>query len=110
MKSSADHRSKRVVRRLVCEVWIEFYSLDGPQHSVEIQRVCSILFNEMYIAVLVFVVFLLCSQLRRGSFIGFLHSSGHRLLALLAYQDACTTPTWAVADGPHLGDTTLLRS
>ena len=109
MKSSVDHRSKRVVRKLVCENWLEFYSLEGPQHACDFQRLCSMLFNEMNCAALLFGIIFLCSQLRRGSFIGFLHTPGRRFLALLAHQDASTTPTWAVADGPHLDDTTPLR-
>ena len=57
MKSAVDPRSKRVVRRLVCEDWTEFYKLEDPKHFGEIQRWCSIFFNEMYVAAFVFVVF-----------------------------------------------------
>ena len=57
MKSSVNHRSKRVVRRLVCADWNEFYSSESPQHSVEIRRLCSNCFNETSFAALVFVVF-----------------------------------------------------
>ena len=57
MKSAVDNRSKRVVRRLVCEDWNAFYSLESPQHSVEIQRLCSTFFNEISFAALVVVVF-----------------------------------------------------
>ena len=74
------------------------------QHSVEIQRWCNILFNEMYFEALVFVVF--CCA---ASFAAAL--SCRRFPALLAHQDVfvSTTPTWAVADGLHLHDTTLQR-
>ena len=63
MKSAVDPRSKRIVRRLVCEDWTEFYKLEDPQHSVEFQRLCSIFFNEIYVAAFVFVVFFCAASL-----------------------------------------------